>query len=60
MSIRLLFVALYLIMQRGTPEQLKIEYSVTAQKILVSFRMKYIGVCFIDLAMTVRYREGVT
>lgn len=39
-------IALYLIMQRGTPEQLKIEYSVTAQKILVSFRMKYIGVCF--------------
>ena len=38
MSIRLLFVALYLIMQRGTPEQLKIEYSVTAQKILVSFQ----------------------
>ena len=27
MSIRLLFVALCLIMQRGTPEQLKIEYT---------------------------------
>ena len=42
-------IALYLIMQRGTPEQLKIEYSVTAQKILVSFQDEHMSAAGVPL-----------